>query len=136
RQRMAEVNQGKYEIDVKEQFYSNTFWAAFSYGEIAATIIVLMIGVNGVATGTLTVGTLVLFFEYIRQLFQPIAALSEQLNFINRGFISIERVFGILETEPSVKDVGFEGSSGTGPRARHSSSPSSGDLQVAEDAGR
>jgi ATP-binding cassette subfamily B protein len=106
RERMAEVNRGKYSVDVREQFYSNAFWGAFSFGEIAATIIVLLIGVQDVFTGVLTVGTLVLFIEYIRRLFEPIAALSEQLNFINRSFISIERVFGILELEPSVADVG------------------------------
>ncbi|HDS29761.1 MAG TPA: ABC transporter ATP-binding protein [Firmicutes bacterium] len=50
------------------------------------------------------IGTLIAFIEYIRQMFAPIIHLSEQLNFIQRGLISVERVFGILETEPSVKD--------------------------------
>jgi len=45
-----------------------------------------------------------MFLEYIRQMFVPIMQLSEQLSFIQRGLISVERVFGILETPPSVVD--------------------------------
>jgi len=46
----------------------------------------------------------VMFFLYIQQMFQPILQLSVQLNFIQRSLICVARVFGILETEPSVKD--------------------------------
>jgi ATP-binding cassette subfamily B multidrug efflux pump len=137
RERMREVNQGKYDIDIKEQFYSSAFWSAFSYGEILATIIVLLVGVRGVFLGTMSIGTLVLFFEYIRQLFQPIAALSEQLSFINRSFVSIERVFGILETEPTVVDVGPT-LGGAALRGRHSSSDplsAGSDARASEDGG-
>jgi len=104
RQRMKEVNLGKYRVEVPAMFFEYSFWGAFLYGEIIAIIIVLIIGVRGVFAGTVTVGVLVLFIEYIRQMFWPIMQLSEQLNFIQRSLVSVERVFGILETEPAVKD--------------------------------
>ena len=62
----------------------------------------------GVVDGKVSLGILVMFIEFIRQMFQPIMELSGQLNFVQRGLISVERVFGILETEISIKD---------GPRA-------------------
>jgi ATP-binding cassette subfamily B protein len=45
-----------------------------------------------------------MFIEYIRQMFFPMMQLSEQLNFAQRGLISVERVFGILETPLSITD--------------------------------
>lgn len=107
--RMRQVNLGKYRIEVPSFFLDYGFWAGFMYAEIVAIIIVLAIGVRGIFTGTMTVGVLVLFVEYIRQMFQPMMQLSEQLNFIQRSLISVERVFSILETEPSVKDGKYTG---------------------------
>jgi ATP-binding cassette subfamily B protein len=104
RERMHEVNLGKFRVEVPAMFIEYTFWGAFLYGEIIALIIVLLVGIHRVFAGQTSVGTLVAFFEYIRQMFAPIMQLSEQLNFIQRGLISVERVFGILETEPSIKD--------------------------------
>jgi len=104
KKRMDEVNQAKFRIEVPAFFLDYGFWSAFLYFEIVAIILVLIFGVRGVFTGTVTVGVLVLFIEYIRQMFQPMIQLSEQLNFIQRSLVSVERVFGILETEPSPRD--------------------------------
>jgi ATP-binding cassette, subfamily B, multidrug efflux pump len=103
-QRMREVNYGKYKVEVPSQFLDYGFWGGFMYGEILAIIIVLTIGVKGVFAGTLSIGVLVMFIEFIRQMFQPIMQLSEQLNFIQRSMISVERVFSILETKPAIAD--------------------------------
>jgi ATP-binding cassette, subfamily B, multidrug efflux pump len=104
RQRMHKVNLGKYRIDIKSFVLDHSFWSVFMFAETAAHMIVLALAAVQVANGTMTLGTLVLFFEYIRQMFQPIQQLSEQLNFLQRGMISVERVFSILETEPKVQD--------------------------------
>ncbi len=103
-ERMREVNFGKYKVEVPSQFLDYGFWGGFLYGEILAIIIVLTIGVKGVFAGTLSIGVLVMFIEFIRQMFQPIMQLSEQLNFIQRSLISVERVFSILETRPTIED--------------------------------
>jgi len=104
RERMQEVNIGKYRVEVPSMFFEYTFWGGFMFGEIIADVIVLGIGVRGVFAGTVSLGTLVLFIEYIRQVFQPIMQLSEQINFMQRSLVSVERVFGILETKPAVVD--------------------------------
>jgi ABC-type multidrug transport system fused ATPase/permease subunit len=104
RERMAEVNKKKYSIDVPAYFIEYGFWGAFMLGEVVAICIVLVIGVRGAFEGTISAGTLVLFIEYIRKLFEPIMQLSEQLNFMQRGMVSVERVFTILETKPAVQD--------------------------------
>ncbi len=103
-ERMHEVNLGKFRIEVPTYFFEYGFWGAFLFGEIIAQIIVLLVGFERAIAGEIEVGTLVAIFEYNRQMFWPIMQLSEQLSFIQRGLISIERVFGILETEPIVSD--------------------------------
>jgi ATP-binding cassette subfamily B protein len=95
-------------VEVPAQFLDYGFWSVFLYAEIIAIVIVLALGVRAVFAGTLTVGVLVLFIEYIRQMFQPIMQLSEQLNFFQRSLVSVERVMGILETKPAVTDGGAD----------------------------
>ena len=104
RERMWDTSMGKYRVEVPASFRDYGFWGIFLYGEIIAIIIVLIVGVKGVLAGTVTIGTLVMFFLYISQMFQPIMQLSEQLNFIQRSLISVERVMGILETPPAITD--------------------------------
>jgi ABC-type multidrug transport system fused ATPase/permease subunit len=104
RQRMHKVNLGKYRIDIRTQVTDYGFWSLFIFAEPAAVMIVLAVAAHQVALGAMTLGTLVMFFEYISRMFQPIQQLSEQLNFVQRGIISVERVFSILETEANVQD--------------------------------
>ncbi len=104
RERLREVNLGKFRVEVPAMFFEYGFWGLFVYSEIVAIIIVLVIGVPRVFTGSLMIGTLLMFIEFLRQMFVPIMQLSEQLSFAQRGLISVERVFGILETKPSIVD--------------------------------
>jgi ATP-binding cassette subfamily B multidrug efflux pump len=102
KKRMHEVNEAKYQIETVSMFLDNSFWGVFMLGEIMAIIIVLLVGMR--APDALSIGVIVLFFEYIRRLFEPIMQLSEQLNFIQRSMISVERIFSILETPQTVTD--------------------------------
>ncbi|MCD6118843.1 ABC transporter ATP-binding protein [bacterium] len=104
RARMKDVNLNKYRIEVPATFIEYGFWGGFMFGEIAAIIIVFIVGIPRAFAGTLTIGTLIMFIDFIRQMFLPIIQLSEQINFIQRSLISVERVFGILETERSIED--------------------------------
>jgi ATP-binding cassette subfamily B protein len=105
---MYETSHSKFRIEALSSFFDYGFWGVFMFGEIVALVLVLVVGVKGVFEGTVTIGTLVAFLQYIQMMFQPIMQLSEQLNFVQRSLISVERVLGILETEPSISD---------GPRA-------------------
>lgn len=104
KRRMKQVSRDKYRIEGPSSVMDYGFWGAFTLGETFAMVAVLLIGVDRVFAGTMTIGTLIMFFEYIRQMFQPIQQLSEQINFLNRSLVSVERVVGILEAEPNVQD--------------------------------
>ncbi len=71
---------------------------------MTATIIIFYFGGMQVIAGTLTVGTLVAFYNYLRRFFEPIQQLAEQFNVIQEAFASSERIFAILDEQPTVLD--------------------------------
>lgn len=110
RRRMHEVNLGRYRIEVPTAFLDYGFWGGFIFGEIIAICIILVLGarvilnpVEGVKAA-ITIGMIVTFIEYMRKMFWPIIQVGEQLNFIQRAFVSAERIFNILGREPLIVD--------------------------------
>jgi ABC-type multidrug transport system fused ATPase/permease subunit len=109
RRRMHEVNLGRYKIEVPTAYLDYGFWGGFIFGEIIAIAIILIVGARQILNpaayeNPLTIGTLIMFIEFMRQMFWPILQVGEQLNFIQRAFVSAERIFSILETKPTETD--------------------------------
>jgi len=104
RRRMHEVNMSRFMVRVPAAIYGSIFWAGFLFGEIVAIIIIIFVGYKGIVAGTVTIGTMALFIEFIRRMYMPILELSHQFMFVQRSLVSIERVFGILETERTEVD--------------------------------
>ena len=70
----------------------------------------IVAGAGRVDVNTLTVGTLAAFLQFVRRFFQPLQDLSEKYNILQGAMASSERIFQLLDTEPSVK--GAEGAKG------------------------
>jgi len=71
---------------------------------MTATIIVLYFGGVGVLQGTITVGILIAFQQYIGRFFEPIQQLAEQFNILQSAFASSERIFDIMDSEPKISN--------------------------------
>ena len=73
---------------------------------IAAFGIALLIwyGGGGVIRNTVTIGTLILFIQYVNRFFQPIRDLSEKYNILQSAMASSERIFKLLDTKPDITD--------------------------------
>ena len=52
----------------------------------------------------ISAGTLVTFYMYLNKFFNPIQALAEQFNMLQFAFASAEKIFSVLDIEPSVVD--------------------------------
>jgi ATP-binding cassette, subfamily B, multidrug efflux pump len=102
-EKLAALNLRRYRLDTKTQFMEYPFWGAFHTSRHVALGVVLLIGMPAVVEGTMTLGTLILFVEFIRRIMWPLIALSEFANFIQRAFVSFERVFEILSM-PTERD--------------------------------
>ena len=53
---------------------------------------------------TITSGTVVTFYLYVRKFFNPIQQLAEQFNALQSAFASAEKIFAILDIQPDVVD--------------------------------
>ncbi|MGD9566851.1 MAG: ABC transporter ATP-binding protein [Sedimentibacter sp.] len=71
---------------------------------ITATSILLWFGGKMVFEGTISIGTIVVFQRYISKFFEPIQELAEQLNIIQSAAAASERIFGLLDEDPEIKD--------------------------------
>ena len=72
----------------------------------AGVALVLIYGGGSVLSGGLTIGALVAFISYVRQMFQPLADISQKFNIMQSAMAAGERIFGIMDTEPMIVDPG------------------------------
>jgi len=100
RARLDELNGARVRTDTKGDAYSYVCWGLFHLCEILAVAAIVAVGAPRVARREMDLGTLVMFIEYLRQVFMPLLMLSEFLNFMQQALVSGERVFGILAREP------------------------------------
>ncbi len=104
RERMKAVSGEYFARQWKAEIAVICLWNSVMFFEIVGLALVLWYGGGRALDGALTIGTLVLFIGYIRQLFGPIRALSDQLNVLQRAQASARRIYRLMDTEPSVAD--------------------------------
>lgn len=85
-----------------------------------ALALLLWYGGAWVLGGTVTVGVLAAFIQLTRRFFQPLQDLSEKYNLLQSAMASSERIFRLLDTEPSVKPA---------PQPRRLSAPVRGEVR-------
>ncbi len=102
---LARANAERFRSQNRAALCDYGFWAAFTFlTETVLVAIILWSGIEKVLSGAMSVGTVVLFIEYSRQLLQPIHHFSEQFNEIQRGLVASERLFGVLDLKATVVD--------------------------------
>jgi len=86
--------------------WSNVYEAAlFSMIEALASIaaaLMVWYAAGGILAGVVAFGTLVAFIEYIQRFFIPIREFSTKYAVMQSAMASAERVFQLLETEPTI----------------------------------
>ena len=102
--RLAALNRDKMTTERRAQFYEYALWGVLNSVEVFAVLFLLYLASGRLLGVTMTVGTLVLFVEYTRRIFRPLAEFSEQLGGIQRAFASADRVFSVLDTPSRTPD--------------------------------
>ncbi len=100
----GEKNQDLYRAGYREMMVFGIFRPLIYLASIIATAIILGGGSHGVLYTGLSIGTLYLFTQYISQLFQPIQELAEMFTTLQSAIASAEKIFTLLDIEPSIKD--------------------------------
>lgn len=102
--------------------YRSTFYDASLYATVealgsAAVALLLWYGGGQVVTAALTFGGLVAFLEYTARFFLPIRDLGAKYTVMQAAMVSAERVFGLLDSQPTITSPAPAASSATTPRA-------------------
>lgn len=70
----------------------------------AGTAAALLIGVQHVRAGKLSVGSLLVLMAYIVQMYQPLQALSTKTSDLQSWLASLERTFALLDQQPEIAE--------------------------------
>ncbi len=100
-----DTNENYFKANMKQLVVFGVFRPMIEVIAQLGTTIVLVYGGLNVMQGALTLGALVAFLSYVRQMFRPLQDMSEKYNIMQSAMASSERVFGILDTVPAITDA-------------------------------
>ncbi|MCT4542447.1 MAG: ABC transporter ATP-binding protein/permease [Vallitalea sp.] len=71
---------------------------------VIGLFIVLVYGGNMVIKGTMSIGKLIIFIQYISSFFDPIQQLAEQFNILQSAMASAEKIFTLLDEDAKIEN--------------------------------
>jgi ATP-binding cassette subfamily B protein len=97
-------NQSLYEASFKALFLSGLIQPAMMFLGNLNYVVIAALGGYRVVSGAMTLGDVQAFIQYSRQFTMPIMQLAGQLNLLQSGLASAERVFEFLAAEEEAPD--------------------------------
>ncbi|MDQ7778989.1 MAG: ABC transporter transmembrane domain-containing protein [Planctomycetota bacterium] len=102
RRRFDAMNRDLFGSYLKSTLYASIFFPCVNVVGATAKALAIWFGGGEIIQQNIQLGTLIAFITYIDAIFQPLAELAEKYNMIQSAMASSERVFGLLDTAPSV----------------------------------
>lgn len=102
--KFSELNREHYDANIQTIMAFSLFFPAVEIVTSLAMGSLLWYGGAQVFAATVTLGTLVVFIEYVFKFFQPIRELSAQYNTLQQAMASSERIFKLLDEEVGIPD--------------------------------
>jgi ATP-binding cassette, subfamily B, multidrug efflux pump len=118
--RFTEINRDHLDSHLRSITYYAAFFPIIEVLTAVAFALILWYGGARVLDETLTVGVIAAFLQYARRFFRPIQDLSEKYNMLQGAIAASERIFGLLDTEPEIRDD---------PRPLHLPAPGRGEIE-------
>jgi ATP-binding cassette subfamily B protein len=103
--RFDELNRSHLDAHLKSITVYALYFPAIELLTSIALAILIVAGASRVHAGMLSVGTVAAFLQLVRRFFQPLQDLSEKYNILQTAMASSERIFTLLDTQPSVPDT-------------------------------
>jgi ATP-binding cassette subfamily B protein len=98
------TNDDLYEAAFGAQFMSSLMQPATMFLGNVQYLLVAVVGGLRVATGAITLGDVQAFIQYSRQFTMPLTQLASNMNVLQSGIASLERVFEFLDAEEQTPD--------------------------------
>jgi len=96
-ERFGTINQAKYAAQMRQMMTFAVFRPLMSFLSSFAIALVIWYGGFNVLRGSLSLGALTAFIQYVRMLFEPVLNLSEGYNVLQAAMASSERIFRLLD---------------------------------------
>ncbi len=103
--RFARINESHLQAHLRSITYYALFFPAIEILTAVAVALILWYGGLQAMGGTITIGVIAAFLQYVRRFFRPIQDLSEKYNILQNAMASSERVFRLLDREPAIRDA-------------------------------
>jgi ATP-binding cassette subfamily B protein len=94
------------DANIESVFYYSIFYPVVELVETIGLALIVWYGGGQVIRGTLSIGTLIAFFQYAQRFYEPISDLSEKYNILQAAMAASERIFKTLDTPPRILDEG------------------------------
>lgn len=102
--RLQEINDDYLEAHLRSITYYALFFPIVEVFTAIALALIIWYGGLSILAGATTVGVIAAFLLYARRFFRPIQDLSDKYNLLQAAMASSERIFGLLDREPYVRD--------------------------------
>ena len=102
--RFHRENEGSFVAEMAATRLSALFSPLINLIELAGVVVVIAAGTWELSQGRLTIGGLLVFLIYLRQLYTPIRGLSNLLNTLYEATAGAERVMEFFDQKPSVTE--------------------------------
>lgn len=102
----SDVNREYVRLNLGYQRLSGIMWPLMSSVVGVALALVLYVGGQDVARGTITLGEFVQFTAYLGMLTWPMISLGWVINMYQQGAASMGRIMEIMSREPAIRDTG------------------------------
>ncbi len=104
-QTICEINERQYAANKKAQFILYAIYPAIRFLTQLGFVVTAIAGGILAANGTITIGTVQAFLQYVDQISNPITQSSYFFNSLQAALASAERVFAFLDEEEEVPDT-------------------------------
>lgn len=102
--RLEKINDDYLEAHLRSITYYALFFPIVELFTAIALALIISYGGLSILGGTTTVGVVAAFLLYARRFFRPIQDLSDKYNLLQAAMASSERIFGLLDREPRIRD--------------------------------
>lgn len=103
--RFAERNAANRDANVSANAVTSAFAPTMDVLSTLDTAIVAALGGYLAIQGTITVGVVVSFLQYVQNFFRPVQTVAQIWTLAQSAFAAAERVFELLDTVPDIQDV-------------------------------
>jgi len=108
-QRFATLNRAHLDANLRSITIYALYFPAIEFLTSVALAVLLVAGAQRVGVGSLSVGVVAAFLQLLRRFYQPLQDLADKFNTLQQAMAASERIFLLLDTEPTADAGTAEG---------------------------